>query len=348
MRKEIKTVLSIVVILAVIVSGLTVWLTIEGRATVLKVLHAGSLELPFSEFERKFEKENPNVDVQRERAGSVETIRKVTDQGRIADVVAVADYALIQSMMIDHKPAYANWWVQFASNKMVIAFTNKSNHEDAINRSNWYEILDMPDVKFGFSNPNDDPCGYRSQIVIQLSELYYGDSGIFDRLIAENTNIRSAESNESYKIIVPATGNLDPTQKIMVRPAEVDLLSALEIGEIDYLFIYQSLAHQQSFSGVRWLELPEEIDLSNASFSSVYQKVSVRLASGQIVEGKPIVYGITIPSNAHNEGLAVSFLKLVLGENGCRVLRGFGQSPIHPGIASEKEDLPEELRIFVR
>ncbi len=151
-----------------------------GEGTVLKVFHAGSLSIPFEELEAEFEARHPGVDVQREAAGSAQSVRKITELGKEADVLASADYALIPSLMM---PEYADWYAAFARNQMVIAYTNESKYSDEVNANNWYEILRRPDVRYGFSNPNDDPAGYRSQIVTQLAEFYYNDSQIYDDLM---------------------------------------------------------------------------------------------------------------------------------------------------------------------
>jgi len=81
-------------------------------------------------------------------------VRKVTDLHKPADIVAVADYTLIPQLLV---PNYTDFYVLFATNEIVIAFTDQSKYADEINSDNWYEILARPDVKFGFSDPNQDP-----------------------------------------------------------------------------------------------------------------------------------------------------------------------------------------------
>ncbi|MCD4766272.1 MAG: hypothetical protein K8R34_07155, partial [Methanosarcinales archaeon] len=44
--------------------------TASDEEAVLKIFHAGSLSIPMAELEEKFETLHPNVDVQREPAGS--------------------------------------------------------------------------------------------------------------------------------------------------------------------------------------------------------------------------------------------------------------------------------------
>ena len=86
----------------------------------------------------------------------------------------------------------------FAGNEIVLAYTEKSKYADEIDEENWYEVLRRPGVKFGFTNPNDDPCGYRNQVVLQLAEIYYGDHEIYDNLVSKNSNLKFVEENGSH------------------------------------------------------------------------------------------------------------------------------------------------------
>ena len=319
----------------------------SSQKETLTIFHAGSLATPFGELEKEFEKIY-GADVRREATGSKATIRKITELGKKADVVASADYTLIEDMMISSYPKYANFCIQFAKNRMVIAYTNKSVYKDEINEGNWYKILARKNVRFGFSNPNDDPCGYRALISIQLAEIYYGNDTIFDKLIEENTAIDATEENGSYIIHVPSSAELGiNVAKIAMRSAEIDLMASLETGDIDYLFIYRSVAYQHRHSGVNFIELPEEIDLSSSELADFYSKIKISFASGDVIEGKPIVYGVTIPVNAKNEEMAVKFIALLLNETGQEILRRNGQIPITPAICNNITALPPELRKYV-
>jgi len=99
----------------------------------LAILHAGSLKIPFAKLEEVFEAAHPGIDVQCEAAGSAATIRKVTELHKEADVVASADYSLIPSMMY---PEYADWYLQFARNQIVLVYTGESKYAGEINASN--------------------------------------------------------------------------------------------------------------------------------------------------------------------------------------------------------------------
>jgi len=308
----------------------------EAEARTLTVLHAGSLVIPFAELEEAFEASHPGVDVICEAAGSAKTIKKVTELSKEADIVASADYSLIPSMMY---PKYADWYAQFARNRIVLAYTNESRYADEINADNWYEILRRDDVKFGFSNPNDDPCGYRSQMVIQLAEAHYGDNSIYNDLIAANSAMEMVYgANGTYVMQMPESESISPSHKLMVRSMEMELIAGLDAGEIDYYVIYQSVAQQH---GQLFVELPQEIDLSSVAYAETYRTVQVVQANGNVVTGKPVVYGITVPKNAPDPELGLEFVKLVISSTGQQIFSDLGQPPITP--AAGGGEVPEGL-----
>ena len=314
----------------------------SGEEAILKIFHAGSLSVPMGELEEKFETLHPNVDVQREPAGSRACIKKITELDKQTDILASADYTLIPTMMM---PEYTNWYLAFAKNQIVIAYTDDSKYSSEVGPDNWYDILRRPDVTFGFSNPNDDPCGYRSVMVTQLSEAHYGDDNIFDDLMGDNTAIEMTLDNGTYTAVMPASEYIEPnTKKIMMRSMEVELSSALETGEIDYFYIYRSVAVQHGF---RFVELPPQIDLSSVDYEDDYNTVRLKTANGNIVVGTPIVYGITIPDNAMQPELGVEFIKLLLSVDGQNVFIENGQPPIVPAVTKDAGNVPAELRALL-
>jgi molybdate/tungstate transport system substrate-binding protein len=183
-------------------------------------------------------------------------------------------------------------------------------------------------------------------MVTVLAESYYNDSQIYDDLILNNTGITfTIQKNGTALVQVPASEEiaLNP-DKIMLRSMEVELSSALETGEIDYLYIYRSVAEQHGF---RYVEFPPEIDLSSLDYADNYSKVQVQMENGEVVTGSPIVYGVTIPKNAENPELAAEFIKLLLEEPGQQIFIENGQPPIVPAIAEGRDKMPEELQPLV-
>lgn len=317
---------------------------LEGNTSsskTVKFSHAGSLAVPFNNIETEFEKNNENIKIQRQAHGSVDAVKQVTELGKKIDVVATADYTLIPNMMV---PDYTDWFARFARNEYTIAYTEDSKYSDEINSENWYEILQRDGVRFGFSNPNADPCGYRSQMVTQLSEYHYDNENIYENLVGKHTNFEMQETENGHKLVMPKTPNIEVDNKIMIRSKETDLLSALESGQIDYLYLYGSVATQHDYKGV---DLPVSVDLSSVDKKDTYHKVAVTLSNGDTVYGKPIVYGITMTSDAPNPDATAKVLKFLLSDSGDQIMSEAGQAPINPAVVNDKSAVPEEIKDLV-
>ncbi|WP_457742297.1 tungstate ABC transporter substrate-binding protein WtpA [Thermococcus sp.] len=306
------------------------------KEEALIIFHAGSLSVPLQQLEKAFQsyaEKNLGVKVtfQDEASGSVMAVRKVTDLHKKADIVATADYTLIPQMLV---PNYTDFYVLFATNQIVIAFTNKSRYANEINSTNWYEILAKPGVKFGFSNPNDDPCGYRSVMVMMLASLYYGKP-IFKTLVEDNTNIYANGTH----IYVPKEIQFK-TDKIVMRPKETDLVGLVESGAIDYFFIYKSVAEQHH---LRYITLPNQINLADFKLANYYGQVEITLGStGKTIKAKPIVYGVTVLKNAPHRQLALEFLKFWLSDEGRKIFQQNYQDFLNPPVAFG--NVPAQIR----
>ena len=290
---------------------------------VLKVFHAGSLSVPFAAMEKAFEKRYPYIDVRREASGSVKAVRKVIDLHKPCDVIAVADYTLIPKMMF---PQYADHVKLFARNALVLCYTAYSRYSQEINSQNWYKILARPDVKWGFSNPNDDPCGYRTVIAIGLASLYYHKPDLMKELLSPYVNLSWQKSKEGLFFTSPS--NLKTKgHKIFIRPKSVELLGLLESKAIDYAFEYKSVALQHK---LLFIPFPSAINLSQVKYVSFYKQVKIKLANGKVIPGKPIVYGIATLKTAPHPKEAKLWEEFVTGKEGQKILKNCFQTPIFP------------------
>jgi len=295
-------------------------LGLEGK---LIVFHAGSLTVPVKELTEAFRAQHPGVTFHTEAAGSRTTARKISELGRQADLVMLADYTVIDELLIPH---FADWNIQFARNTMVIAYTDRSKYANEINADNWHEILLREGVVYGHSDPNADPCGYRTLMVWQLAEKYYNVPGLYRKL----------------------DEHCPPEN---VRPKSVELIALLQSGDMDYAFEYRSVAVQH---GLEFVELPDEINLCCIEHADFYRQARVEVSGkepGTTITkvGKPIVYGVTIPKNAPSPELAVEFIKFLLSPEGQKIMEGQGQPPIVPAVASTgREKLPAPLQALVK
>jgi molybdate/tungstate transport system substrate-binding protein len=292
----------------------------EQERTPLKVVPAGSLLYPFEQIEAEFENQHPEIDVQLEGHGSIQAIRQVTDLQRPIDVVAVADASLVPDMMFipmgEGEENYTDWYIPFAENEIVIAYTDRSRGADEITPGNWYRTLARPEVRVGFSNPMLDSCGYRALMVTALAEDYYNEPGLFEEIIggAFDPPIRPQLQDGMTTINLPE--RMRPaTDKVAIRDGSIYLLSLLDAGGIDYAFEYRSVAEEH---GLHWIDLPPEINLGSAEHADYYGKVRVNLgfqrfqSIGSERIGQPIVYAITVPRNAPHPEEAQMFVEFVI------------------------------------
>jgi molybdate/tungstate transport system substrate-binding protein len=289
------------------------------------VFCAGSLTGPFEKVKAAFEAGHPGVTVVLEPGGSVEIIRRVTGSGRPADVLASADYALIPEIMV---PEHADWYSAFAKNRMVLTYTNESRYADETTAGNWYDVLTRDGVRWGFSDPNSDPCGYRALMVIELACGYYGDDRIFEGLIGAHSTITATE--ECGTVTIHAAGSRSDDTTLFIRPKADDLVRMVQSGDLDYAWEYQSVAVQND---LLFIELPEKIDLSAVEFAENYATVQIEARKGDattLYAGAPIVYGVTVPKSAQHPDLGLEFVKMLVGATGQEILERDGQPPIAP------------------
>jgi len=314
MKKNRRILLPLFLLIFFIISSCTV-----KKEKEIIIFHAGSLSLPMRDAAHQYMDSNPDVNILLEGAGSVASARKITELGKPCDIMASADYKVIEKFLM---PGYTDWNIWFATNEIVIAYNEKSESSGIISAGNWYRILADENVVYGRADPDADPCGYRSVMMFKLAERYYGQESLTDVLTSKDRN--------------------------MIRPKEVDLVALLETGALDYIIQYKSVCEQH---GLDYISLPAEINLSAPRFEDLYNSVSVEITGdspGETVSirGGSMIYGITIPFDAPDREAATAFLEYFLGEKGRAVLESNGQSSLQLRLSGPAKSLPEELRTF--
>jgi molybdate/tungstate transport system substrate-binding protein len=288
----------------------------------LILFHAGSLSVPLKQVCDSFQSLHPDVTIELEAAGSRACARKITDLHKPCDIMASADYKVIDNLLL---PDHATWNLKFASNEMAIVYHEKSHRQAEINTQNWFEILQDPGVHYGRSDPNSDPCGYRTVLVSRLAEAYYQRPGLSDSILAKDQH--------------------------HIRPKETDLLALLETGVIDYLFIYRSVAEQH---GLKYLLLPDSINLKKPELAAYYKQATVSISGkkpGETIthQGEPMVYSLTQISGAPNPELAQKFLEFFFTDSaGIKIMEQNGQPSVIPAPTESFEHLPDYLKPFAR
>jgi molybdate/tungstate transport system substrate-binding protein len=285
------------------------------------IFHAGSLSVPMKEVAVAYEKINPGVKILLESSGSLVCARKVTELKKPCDIVASSDYFVLDELLI---PDYTSWGIRFATNEIVIAGGKSAKYFNDMNTDNWMDILQKPDVIYGRSDPDSDPCGYRSVFTFMLAEKHYNKPGLTEKMISKN--------------------------KEYIRPKEVDLVALIESNAIDYMFQYKSVAIQH---GLKFLELPKEINLSDPFMNSIYSSVNLDVAgskpgSKMNVKGDYINYSITVLDKAPQKEEAIRFVEFLLSAEGIKIFKDNGQDPIIPFNTEQPELLPERLKRLLK
>lgn len=129
-----------------------------------------------------------------------------------------------------------------------------------------------------------------------------------------------------------------------MRDTETSLVSALQIGQIDYLAIYRSDALQHHF---KYLALPPRIDLSDPAFAPFYAHGVAHTRNGDL-SGRPILYAVTITANAEHADWAEKYVALLLGPEGQEIMQKNGFGRVDPAYAVNPDKMPASLRALVK
>lgn len=321
-----------------------------GPEQTLVIFHHGSPTPAIEAAEKVFQAKFPNIKVIREKGDALPNMRKVTDMGKLADIVYTDDYSIIPPVMF---PKFADFWIRYAHDEMTIAYATNSKYANEINADNWHEILQRPDVKWGIADPNAGPDGYFSLGQILLSNLHYKNPRIFQDLVAGNTAITMTESGGKYTINCPE--NLNPKSgKVVIRPDPESLYPMILAGEIDFAFGYMGSVIGEGPEGIKTVDLPPQVDLSDMSLvASVYNQVSINMFSDKPDRKISVVLGakangLTIPSNAPNKKAAWDYLEIFLGEVGQKALKGVHITPLVPAETGDLSKAPAQLRPLLK
>ena len=312
----------------------------------LIIYRAGSLTRAFTPLVESFTCQT-GIQVKDFPMGSVDAGRQITAGGQACDLYAPADFLDIDLFM---KPAgYADFDIVFAHGRMVLAYSPSGLAAKKLPAvavpggaepgggavpkavAKWYEILTMPGVAIGGGNPFLDPGAYRAPMIFQLAEAFYRVPNLYNNLLGH--------------VVVPG-------------PAS----ASLTLGkQLDFQFTYEhnARATAQANPDYRYVDLPDEINLSDSAKDAYYRQNAVvvlpglgtpRSARTIAVPGAHVAWGIALMKDAPNRENAIKFLQLLLSVAGTASLKENGPEPISPAqvSAADFRKLPEPLRKLVK
>lgn len=208
----------------------------------------------------------------------------------------------------------SNWAVGFASDQMVLAYSNATQTSaatSAINlastasksnsTSDWnsfYVALTSGSVKLGISNPVADPAGLRGWLVLEAAGYQYSSGNqqaYVSPLLQNNANVTGTNA--------------------------AALVAPLEAGQIQFLFIYKSAAVSD---GLKFIAFDSRVNLGSPSLGTFYSNFSYTDSAGKTT-GAAIILCITVPLSSINTAEALQFVQYVV--QNAKTLSSYGLQP---------------------
>lgn len=216
---------------------------------------------------------------------------------------------------------FPGWAVAFAADQIGLAYTSASTTTSSAravvlayntalstnSTADWYDFfnnLTSGQVKVGISNPNDDPAGFRSWLVLELAGIAY-DGG---------------SSNQQYFVSRMLTNQGNTTGE-----SAAALVPALKTGQINFLFIYKS---DIASEGLSLIQLSNGVNLGLPSYDSFYSQATYKTKNG-LETGSAIVLWLTVPRDSTNFSDSVRFVVYTI-ENYQTALKDFELVSISP------------------
>ncbi len=254
-----------------------------------------------------------------EAQGSLGAARLIHDHLRTPDIFISADPTVNKTVLMgDKNENLVSWFVTMASSQLVLAYNPKSPFADkfqaaAANTIPWYEVLQIPGVRFGRGDPTIDPKGYRTIFLFNLAGKHYQKPEIPQMLG-------------------------DPLNPAQVFP-EIVLLARVETGQFDAGIFYK---HEVVAHHLPFVTLPPEINLGDPKFATSYAEATYKLPSGDQVNGAPIIFTIAIPKTVTHPAAAEAFVRFMLSST--KLLEEFGFGTVEHQVGGDREQIPAGLR----
>jgi molybdate/tungstate transport system substrate-binding protein len=285
------------------------------------ILHAGMVENLVKDGLAPAAKQTDELTVHNTKGNSVALADSVKARRLSGDLFMSADASVNKTLMGPSNGEWVRWFVVFARNEVVLAYSPKSRfaaqfEQAGKGRIPWYQVLEQPGVLLGRDNPNLDPLGYYDLFVGQLAERYYHRPGLKQRILGDDNN---------------------PMQ---VRDTSPLLLSS---GLLDAQFMYVNKAKD---AHVPYIRLPDEINLGNPDMAVEYAGASFTTDKGQTLRGAPIQVSIA-PLKNGNPQAATQLIELLTSPQGADLLRRFHFPPSPIMAGGDVSAVPPALKPMI-
>ncbi|HEV2519827.1 MAG TPA: substrate-binding domain-containing protein [Thermoplasmata archaeon] len=303
----------------------------------LSVIAAGTLNTFFPQLGSLLANETPGSSAPsaaQTYEGSLDVTTAINTLHARTDVTAVADFRLIPPRL---EPTYASYEIVFAATPEVLVYDPSLPVFSGINASNWATKL-VADVgtsgnaPFAVWNASTDPNGYNEIFSLELQGLI--DNG------SAATYYRAFYGGAAGAPAVP-----NPTTTRVEKESQAAALVNSKV--VSALITYRSYAvvnhlHYVALNATVGLSASDPVALAE------YAKLSTTIVGSNralvTVAPAPVLFAVSVPSNAPNPTLGAAFLHLLLSPQGAAVLSAGGAFvPIFPGWVDHPGSVPPVL-----
>lgn len=237
--------------------------------------------------------------------GSVAIANEIKSGIATPDVVEFADPAVNRLLKGKANGNYVKWWANFGRTQLVIGYDPASRYAKLFKRVKhhklrWFKPLLAKGLRLGRTDPNLDPKGYRTLFAFRLAQKLYHLKHFAKHVLKS------------------------PDNSSQVYPEQV-LISRLLAGEVDAGVFYLS---EVKDVGIPYMKLPKKINFGDPKYAKLYATQRFKNSQGQVFQGSPIYYTVTIPSTVQDRHGAKRFVKFVLSRRARALSSGQGLLPI--------------------
>lgn len=273
----------------------------SGEAERVEILYAGSLTRTMERDLGPAFGAASGLAFRGEPHGSVAGAHLLRDGVRRPDLYITADPATLGLL----GPEWPGWAVAFAAGELVIGYDAEGRFGAALDSAAagsaaWPDVLARPGFRFGRTEPDRDPKGYRTVWMLELAEEALDRPGLRRRVLGAGSGAR------------------------LVYPEE-HLAVRVQTGELDAGTFY--LAEARAL-GLEVIRLRPEVNQGAIGEAARYATRVYRTRKGAEFRGSPILFSATIPVSARNPGGGEAFLRFLLGSAGRKRLEEAGFQPV--------------------
>jgi molybdate/tungstate transport system substrate-binding protein len=198
--------------------------------------------------------------------------------------------------------------VPVARTEMVIAYSPKSKFAEkfaiaAEGKSNWWQILQEPGLRFGRTDPVTDPQGRNIIFTLMLAEKLLRRPGLAAKILGSTIN--------------PQQIFTEPTVQARLQSGELDAASAYKI--------------QPGPFNLAFITLQPEINLSGERIHADHPEITLTV-NGKTYQPEPLIFYAAALKDAPNKNAAAVFVEWLIGAEAQAIFRRYNYGP--PGGAS--------------